>query len=91
MAPSPVDIFLTMRAGRYVYGYKVGARDSVAVTDGMWDFVDMYVRTHPSTAAQVKQNGWLLANAVDRNVSDIDTYYNNFEVSSLWLGTTLAS
>lgn len=79
-APSPVVIFHIMRVGHYVYGYRVGSRDSVAVTDGMWDCVDTYMRKLPSTAAHAKQNGWLLAATGDRNVTDIETYYNRFEV-----------
>ena len=69
-----------MKTGKFVYGYRVGATDSVAVTDGLWDFIETYMHDYPAAAAIARRNGWRLVPPADRHFVDMPTYYNNFEV-----------
>ena len=79
-APSPIDIFLTMRSHKYSYGYRVKMNDSLEVTHGMWNFFDEYMRDNERAAARAQKNGWRIPITEDRESTNMMVYYNNFEV-----------
>ncbi|KAL0020220.1 hypothetical protein WJX77_004237 [Trebouxia sp. C0004] len=88
LSPSPVDIFHKMHEGSYKYGYRTQAVDPVAVTGGLWDFLDGFLTNHPHASITAAHNGFELPPVDKRNTSDVTTYYNNFEVVNVKAFTT---
>ena len=81
LSPSPVDIFRKMHGGSYKYGYRAQAVDPVAVTDGLWNFLDGFLTNHPLANITAAHNGFEIPPVDERSSSDVPTYYNNFEVN----------
>lgn len=82
LARVPHDIFLIMRTQHLKYGYKVRTSDIREVTDGLWEFADAFLVTHPVASRQAAANGFVIPANFE---APFDTYYNNFEVCCLML------
>lgn len=73
------DIFAFMHANSYLYGYIHQDTDVRDVVDGMWDFVDEYITSHPSAGQHAQRNHWRIAPNETRHQAEFDIYFNNFE------------
>lgn len=82
LARVPDDIFVTMRNQHFVYGYKVRVSDARKVTDGLWEFIEDYLATHPDASRQAFANGFSIPSSYE---VPFEAYYNNFEVSAGYL------
>ena len=80
LAPVRQDLFRFMAERDLKYGFRVEMRDTPDVTDGLEDFVEAYMASHPAAAEQAERNGLLLTPPEDRVVEGAAMYYNNFEV-----------
>lgn len=77
------DIFAFMHAKSYLYGYIHQDTDVVDVIDGLWDFVEGYIDSHPAAGRLAKMNQWRTAPNETRQHAEFDTYFNNFEARTV--------
>ena len=71
------DIFSIMHEQQLNYGYKVTVADERKVTDGMWEFVEEFLLTHPVASRQAAANGFSIPSNYEQ---PFESYYTNFEV-----------
>ena len=85
----PDDIFAFMHAKSYLYGYIHKDTDVVDVVDGMWDFVESYIDSHPDARHHAETNDWRIPPKKSRQHAEFEIYFNNFEACVVVLASLL--
>ena len=62
------------------YGYRAEIPEPPFAIEGLQDFVEHYMQSHPHTRRQAEQNSFQLASKGNRTSTDFKIYYNNFEI-----------